>query len=124
MSDRLMCRRLAIAILASSVVSGPVGAAELLDPTRPAGWREGIAVAETKEPAPAAWRLQGIFSGAGGPSAVIDGRRVGLGASLAGAEVIEIAKNRVVLEVNGERVELAASSAAVKSPVNKDRGER
>ena len=93
--------------------------AALVDPTRPHGWRAPeMAQDEKGEPAAAVLKLQGTFHMAGRRSAVINGRRVGVGDRVSGAEVVEIGKDRVVLEVDGESIELVKTLPTVKSPVD------
>ena len=94
-------------------------AAALFDPTRPQGWQAPEVTQDGQgEPAAAVLKLQGTFNMAGRRSAVINGRRVGVGDRVSGAEVIEISKDRVVLQVDGERMELAKTLPTIKVPVD------
>jgi len=88
----------------------------LLDPTRPQGWQ--VSAQDTQQPEDRAvveLQLQGTFSRAGERSAMISGKRVGVGDEVSGAEVIEINRNSVLLRVDGETVELASMLPGVKS---------
>ena len=97
--------------------AGP--AATLVDPTRPHGWRAPEVARDAQgEPQAAAMNLQGTFHTAGRRSAVINGRRVAVGDRISGAEVIEISKDRVVVEVDGERMELVRTLPTIKAPVD------
>jgi hypothetical protein len=89
----------------------------LRDPTMPDGWR---APAASKDPERApTLRLHGTFSVAGSRSALIDGQRVGVGDEIAGATVLRIEKNSVILRIGGQTVVLASLAAApVKTPVD------
>jgi MSHA biogenesis protein MshK len=99
-------------VLAAATVSSEGTA--LRDPTRPSGWRAPAAAEQAKQ-APV-MRLQGTFSVAGSRSALIDGQRVVVGDQVGGAKVLRIEKNKVVLRMEGETVELAALAAPVKTP--------
>ncbi len=70
-----------------------------------------------EEPAPVALKLQGTFSIAGRRRAVINSRRVDIGDHVSGGEVIEIKKHHVLLDVDGESVELVASAPRVMAPL-------
>jgi len=48
------------------------------------------------------WRLGGILTGAGNPTAVLNGKIVSAGDRIDGALVKKIDKNSVILEINGE----------------------
>jgi flagellar biogenesis protein FliO len=63
-------------------------------------------------------KLQGTFRAAGRRSAVINGQRVAVGDRVSGAQVVEIGKDRVVVEVDGETVELARNIPMIKAPVD------
>ena len=93
-------------------------AAVLVDPTRPHGWQAVTTPDGESEPAAVVFKLQGTFNMAGRRSAVINGRRVGVGDRVSGAEVIEIGKDRVVLEVDGEDMELVKTLPAIKTSVD------
>jgi hypothetical protein len=92
-------------------------AAALRDPTRPSGWQiqppgegaDGDGVQELK--------LQATFNVGGSRSALVNGQRVRVGDVVAGAEVIAIRADKVVLDMNGERRELLAGVLPVKQPV-------
>lgn len=106
-------------LLASASTSAELSHSRLMDPTRPMGWQSSLApVAESQAASAQALRLQGTFSAAGERSAVISGRRVSVGERVAGAQVIKIESNKVILLLDGETVELAATVVGVKSPVN------
>jgi hypothetical protein len=96
----------------------------LIDPTRPAGWRAAEAASGLERPtAPRRLTLQGTFNLEGDRSAVVNGRRVTVGDEIGGARVIDIKRDRVILRLDGERVELASTTPVVKTPTF-DRGER
>lgn len=106
-----------------SAGAGPTATAEaadvLVDPTRPRGWQAPAARPEGQgESAAVPLKLQGTFRAAGRRSAVINGQRVAVGDRVSGAEVVEIGKDRVVLEVDGDTVELARKVPAIKVPVD------
>ncbi len=88
----------------------------LLDPTRPRGWQAPAPGPLDKEPAAVALQLQGTFNLAGRRSAVISGQRVVVGDEVSGARVLEINKNTVILQRDGEQIELAALVPDVKTP--------
>lgn len=109
----------------SLAASVPVYAQELRDPTRPGGWQPAVAervefAREDRVPL----HLQGMFSVAGARSVMINGRRVAIGDRVAGAEVVEIGPDTVVLDANGRRLELAYQLSAVKAPVEKTEEEK
>jgi Tfp pilus assembly protein PilP len=91
----------------------------LLDPTRPQGWqvseRAGV---QPLDESVEQLKLQGTFSIAGERSAMISGKRVAVGDEVSGALVVEINRDKVVLRVAGETVELASLLPDVKSPTN------
>jgi hypothetical protein len=92
---------------------------QLLDPTRPQGWQlSEQARAEPGDPLVEKLKLQGTFSLAGERSAMISGKRVVVGDEVSGALVMQISRDKVVLRVAGETVELASLLPDVKSPVN------
>lgn len=98
-------------------VSATEGEGTLADPTRPGGWRAGPGAAEAAGPGPlASLRLQGTFSVGGERSALLGGRRVAVGDRVGAAEVVGIDRDRVILQLDGETVELASSVPDVKSP--------
>ena len=114
---RILLVALGLLMLAFQAQAHAESDGRLLDPTRPQGWQmaeSGPVQAAAKSTN--ALRLQGTFSLAGQRSAMISGQRVSVGDEVAGAEVIEINKNKVVLRVAGETVELASHVADVKSP--------
>lgn len=89
----------------------------LIDPTRPKGWRSSVqAPTENGQSSVTVLQLQGVFSLAGKRSAVISGQRVVVGDEVAGAQVLEIEKNKVILQVDGKEIELASLLPDVKSP--------
>lgn len=101
----------------STAPAEPSGA--LVDPTQPQGWQAPAATADGEtEPAAAVFKLQGTFNVAGRRSAVINGQRLAIGDLVSGAEVIEIGRDRVVLEVDGESMELVKSLPTIKAPVD------
>lgn len=91
----------------------------LSDPTRPQGWQpRPQGAVEQVAPKDAALQLQGTYSLAGRRSAIISGQRVMVGDEVSGAKVVEINKNRVVLQRDGEEIELASLVPDVKSPAS------
>lgn len=116
----LMNAVLSITLLMASAFA----AAELLDPTRPHGWRASASIPAEAGPQPDDMLLlQGIFHRAGRRTAIINGQRVVIGDRVAGAEVLAIGRHGVTLRRKGERVELASSIVPVKTPVA-DKGDR
>ncbi|MGB5570938.1 MAG: hypothetical protein WBM81_16735 [Sedimenticolaceae bacterium] len=117
----LICRGLGIAMV-SLLLAWPVRADSerpLFDPTRPGGWQaSGSGLVESTKQPLGALTLQGTFSQAGVRSAMISGRRVSVGDEISGAEVIEIDKHKVTLQIGGETVELASVVPEVKSPAD------
>ena len=99
--------------------------AGLVDPTRPKGWRAPVQqVAADQKIAATELKLQGTFSLAGERSAVISGQRVVVGDEVSGARVLEIAKNKVRLQLDGEEVELASLVPGVKAPAGSRGGQK
>ena len=115
----LICRSLGIAMV-GMFLAWPVRAdpdRPLFEPTRPGGWQaSGSGLVETRKQPLGALRLQGTFSQAGVRSAMISGRRVSVGDEISGAEVVEIDRYKVTLQIGGETVELASVVPEVKSP--------
>jgi len=124
--DLRFLRQLLVITVGLLGFTGPLLAdsrATLLDPTRPRGWQASDSTEAATEQQPQALKLQGTFSLAGKRSAVISGRRVVVGDQVAGARVLDIDKNKVILQLDGETVELAFTVPGVKSPAN-NRGDR
>jgi Tfp pilus assembly protein PilP len=114
----------AFGVLGMTGQTSSASQANLLDPTRPKGWRASVETQPQTEQQPVqALKLQGVFSVAGKRSAVISGQRVVVGDEVSGAEVLEIANNKVILQLDGETIELASMVPDVKSPA-KFRGDR
>ncbi len=91
----------------------------LVDPTRPRGWQAPVTGSDgPEEPAAVALKLHGTYNVAGRRSAVINGQRVGVGDQVSGAEVVEIHRDRVLLELDGESVELVRTVPMIKAPVD------
>lgn len=108
------------AFLAATAVCAAQPDGGLFDPTRPAGWHAPRAgEAEVGQRPARAFRLQGTFNVAGKRSAMISGRRVTVGDQISGAEVLAIERNRVVLRVDGETLELAEVVPGVKAPASR-----
>jgi hypothetical protein len=103
------------ASLCLATVAVAEGDAGLADPTRPGGWRAEPGGPDAPGPL-ASLRLQGTFSVGGERSALVSGQRVTVGDRVGGAEVIGVDRDRVILRVDGETVELASAVPAVKSP--------
>lgn len=70
-------------------------------PDAPAAPAAETVSAEPVKPAAPAYRLQGIAFHPTAPSALINGRRVGLGEEVSGARVTRIEQSAVTLAVNG-----------------------
>ena len=89
---------------------------ELRDPTRPTGERSGgdasLETAELETPL----RLQGLLSRGGKRDALINGRRVSVGDVVGNAQVTEINNKQVILEQDGETIQLVVGVGPVKSP--------
>lgn len=102
-----------IPIILLTVLAATVHAqGEIRDPTRPPSQAE-IAVwfgngAQGQARAP--FRLQSILLGPERRIAIIDGQRLRVGERLENAEVRRIEPGRVVLDRNGERIELTIDS--------------
>jgi hypothetical protein len=94
------------------------GGAELRDPTRPSGWQVPQAGGNADGDGAQALKLQGTFNVGGLRSALVNGQRVRVGDLVAGAEVVDIRADKVVLDLNGERRELMAGVFPVKHPVS------
>jgi len=108
-----------LGILGLVVQSHGESRVQLLDPTRPQGWRVSEqAQVQPDDRSVEKLKLQGTFSLAGERSAMISGKRVVVGDEVSGAVVVEINRDTVVLRVAGETVELASLLPDVKSPVN------
>jgi len=105
------------AIMVGVAVAGAPG--ELADPTRPSGWQASPVLPAARQVRPVdALKLQGTFNVAGERSAMLSGRRVTVGDEVGGATVIGIDKNKVILRVGGETVELASVAPVVKAPAH------
>jgi len=89
-------------------------AAALDDPMRPPG---GAAVTGTAPAAPR-FELSSTLIARDRRSAVINGRRVGVGDSVDGARVIEILPAQVRLQHQGRQLTLQLLPVAVKQPVS------
>lgn len=113
-------RRMSLLLCALGAVQGAAAGddAALRDPTRPSGWHAAQDTSADGRRPVDALRLQGTFSVGGERSALVSGQRVLVGDRVAGAQVVGIDRNRVILRVDGETVELAAATAPVKSPSN------
>ena len=120
MSDRWTITSYRLLVLGIWAVSAQALAEQdlaLRDPTMPSGWQAPVAAEDAGQAPPL--RLQGTFSIAGARSALIDGQRVSVGDQVAGAEVVQIDRNKVILRIDGQTVELASLGASVKTPVKK-----
>jgi hypothetical protein len=96
------------------LVPGLATAATLRDPTRPP---DSLSVAgDVVEPGPSRWRLQGMFYRDGSRSALVNGRRVGVGDRVDGARVVSVDDRAVVLQRDGDRFELTPADPRVKRP--------
>ena len=128
MSEARRLMRLATVAMAAIGLSGqlygePQG--QLLDPTRPKGWQAPTpGPLNAEAPATAVLQLQGTFSLGGERSAVISGQRVVVGDEVSGARVLAIKKNTVILQRDGEKIELASLVSDVKTPAGLQEGAR
>ena len=109
-----MVERLIILLAAASVLSGPVLAQPLADPTRP----PVPGVASTKQIEPARQRLQSVLISADRRVAVIDGRAVPLGGRVGDALLVSIEPSEVTLQRGAARERLTLLPSAIdKKPV-------
>lgn len=127
MSDLRYLTRVLVIAIGIPGMTGPVFGdpqPTLLDPTRPKGWQASTRTQAETEPQPIqSLKLQGTFSLAGRRSAVISGQRVVVGDEVSGARVLEIDRQKVTLQLDGETIELASTVPEVKSPT-KFKGDR
>lgn len=98
--------------------------AELRDPTRPPGYRNGAGSQQQAVTGDKGLRLSGIISGPGGNSAVINGRRLRPGHSVDGARVLAVTPELVKIERNGNRFTMELLPNPVKTPVARKTGVR
>lgn len=90
----------------------------LPDPTRPPAAVTKAIEEAARETAPSPVVLQSIIRRAGArPAAIIGGERVELGGEYAGARLVKIAEQEVVLEGPGGRETLRLTPAVEKKPV-------
>ena len=118
-------RHCMLGLLLCAVAGGSVAAGDeqLRDPTRPSGWRT-LPQQEAADATNAqVLKLKGTFNVGGSRSALVNGQRVRVGDLVAGAEVVDIRADKVVLDMNGERRELMAGVLSVKSPANRAGGQ-
>ena len=88
-----------LALIGLALASGPGLAEEpLRDPTRP------YTAAEHRAASPPRFVVTAIIVSDDRRVAIVNGRRVGVGSPLAGATVIAIEKDQLVLELDGKRV--------------------
>lgn len=109
-----MVERLIILLAAASVLSRPVLAQPLADPTQP----PVTGVASTKQIEPARQRLQSVLISADRRVAVIDGRPIPLGGRVGDATLVSIEPSEVTLQRGAARERLTLLPSAIeKRPV-------
>lgn len=87
------------AVVTLTLISGLCLADEALrDPTRP------YTAVEARAAGAPRFVVNAIIVSDDRRVAIVNGRRVGVGSSLSGAQVISIDKDQLVLEINGKRV--------------------
>lgn len=96
--------------------------ADLRDPTRPPGYRMAGDRQKSEPDQSDRLQLSGIISGPGGNSAVINGRRLRPGSSIAGARVLAVTPKSVKIERNGNRFTMQLLPTLVKTPVARRAG--
>ncbi len=114
------------------MVCGSAFAAELADPTRPAGYQEfqpsPVVGQDDFLPLkvgldPNQFKLHGIITAKSGNSAMLNGRRVRVGDDIIGVMVTKIEPTYIVLERNGDRLTLELLSLRVKQSADRSAGE-
>jgi len=91
-------------------------AAGLPDPTRPVDY---VAEAPVEIPVEVVdWKLSGVTISSSTRSAVLNNRLVVPGQIIGPATVVEIRRRSVLLDYNGEQVEIELARQAVKQPVS------
>ena len=98
--------------------------ADLRDPTRPPGYRTGGDPQQSESSQDTDLRLSGIISGPGGNSAVINGRRLRPGNTIAGARVLAVTPKSVKIERSGNSFTMQLLPTLVKTPVAPTTGGR
>jgi hypothetical protein len=94
-------RILAVAAVIAAAAAGRVFAGDLHDPMRPSGAPPSAATTTTTRPATSALKLEGVIAGEQ-RVAIINGRLVRVGDTVAGARVLEIAAHSVRCERAGK----------------------
>ena len=105
MPDRLV--NLSLSALALAIIAGPVFGDEILrDPTRPYVASKSRVVAAPR------FAVNAIIVSAERRVAIVNGRRVAVGDSVAGARVIVIEKDHLFLEKDGKRIRATLNDGA------------
>ena len=109
-------RLLAIAALIAAAAAGRVLAGELHDPMRPSGAAPSAATTVAPRPAASTLKLEGVIAGEN-RVAIINGRLVRAGDTVAGARVLEIFAHSVRCERAGKILTLTLPVANAHSSV-------
>jgi len=115
-------RAWALLLFVVSAFSAWADDSALRDPTRPSGWQLPQHGESADGDSTQDLKLQGTFNVGGTRSALVNGQRVRVGDLVAGAEVVDIHADKVVLDVDGERRELLAGVLSVKHPAGRAGG--
>ena len=99
-------------LLAGLIATAPAGA-ELSDPLAPP--TPDVDAVEPAEPGPADYHLGSTLIAGDRRVAVINGRIVGPGETVDGAEVIAVERNRVRLRRDGEEFTIASERPSIRS---------
>ncbi|HEY9148218.1 MAG TPA: hypothetical protein VIQ22_04340 [Gammaproteobacteria bacterium] len=106
------------AALAMSAATAPLHAAELADPMRPPAMAADIV---DKKKGVQHYQLSSIYISPQHRSAIINGRRVGIGDWVANARVVDIRGDAVTLSIAGKTRTLTLLPISIKKPVEASR---
>ena len=109
-------RGLQAIILGLGLVASAVGAESLPDPTRPADFFSQLTVQRDMDKAGISWNVTAIRISDVGSSAILNGKFVRIGDSIANARVVDIRSDAVVLEFDGRQVDVRILRTTVKKP--------
>lgn len=111
-------RTLVLIIMLAITATPAAAASELRDPTRPPSTAEVAAWfgQGSRAQASAPFRLQSILLSPQRRIAIIDGKRLHLGDTIDSAEVRRIEPGRVLLERDGEQIELTIDTHLTNNP--------